>query len=70
MTDFGGGDMRGFAALSYLVKLLTLAMLLGAISGLVGLSRGERWRALSFIGLLVNFGLILWLFVSGLLRTG
>ena len=70
MTDFGGGDMRGFTALSYLVKLLSLAMLLGAISGLVGLSRGERWRALSFIGPLVNFSLILWLFVSGLLRTG
>jgi hypothetical protein len=61
LTDFGGGDMRGLAALCQLIEIMLLALALGGISALTALLRGEKWRALSFLGLVLDFGPVLYL---------
>jgi hypothetical protein len=68
-TDFDGGDMRGLAELCQFAAIVLLALLLGGISALVGLSRGEKYRALSYVGLAVDFGPVLLLFLNRLLRS-
>ena len=47
------------------VILSIIAILLGFVSGIIALSRGERFRILSFLGLLTNGGLaILWFYLT------
>jgi hypothetical protein len=44
MTDFGGGDMAGFAAFYQFLGICLLALLVGGLLALIGLLRGEKCR--------------------------
>ena len=68
MTDFGGGDMRGFAALCQFIGIVLLALLAGGLFALAGLLRGERCRGLSFAGLVVGWGSIIWIILERCVR--
>lgn len=69
MCDFGG-CMGGLAAYAQFMGIVLLALLLGGISALVGMLRGEKYRGLSLAGLGVDFGPVLLLLASFLLRKG
>jgi hypothetical protein len=64
-----GGDMGGLARFCYFVGIVLLCLLLGGISALIGLSRGERYRALSFAGLVLDFGPVVALFLNRWLQN-
>ncbi len=61
--DFGSGDGAGFAAFACYVWLVLCAMILGGVAALVGLARAERSRGMGWLGLVMNFGLVLLFFV-------
>jgi hypothetical protein len=64
-----GGDMGGLAKFTYFLAIVLLSLVLGGISALIGLSRGEKHRALSFVGLVVDFGPVVAFFLNRCLQS-
>ena len=54
------GESWGFGGVIVFIFLSLGALLVGLISALVGLHRGERVRFLSVLGLILNVGIFLW----------
>ena len=63
-----GGDMGGLARLYYFIGIVFLALLIGGISGLIGLARGEKHRIMSFAGIVMDFAPIVALLLRACLR--
>ena len=57
-----GGGMNGYAGLFICLGLIALSgilVLAGILCGILGLLRGERWRFLAVLGLLINVVIVL-----------
>ena len=55
------GESWGFGGVFVFALLGLPALLIGLISALVGLFRGESLRILSVLGLVLNIGIFLWI---------
>jgi hypothetical protein len=51
-------------------NIMLSVLLLGGVSAFFGLSRGEKCRAFALVGLALNFGPVLWTFLSLWVRRG
>jgi len=53
------GDSTGVGGVICMLKVMPVALLAGTVLAIVALRRGERWRALPIIGLVLNAPLLL-----------
>jgi hypothetical protein len=59
------GDADIWSGVATFVDLAIIAILLGFVSGIVALFRRERFKIVSFLGLLANGGLaMLWFYLT------